>query len=400
MTPWAVTGKIDYKKLVEKFGSTLITSDMIARIEAITHRPIHPWIRRGIVFSHRDLDIILDVCEKRKGSITPFFIYTGRGPSSDSLHLGHMVPFMLTRYLQEAFDVPLVIQMSDDEKFYFKDELTLEKAMGYTQSNARDIISVGFDPAKTFIFSNTEYMCSSQMYKTVVKIDKKFTGNTNHGIFGLDLTNNVGELGWPSKQMAPAFSDCFSQFFTSYPPSSGQASQYPPSPSRSSVPCLVPMAIDQDPYFRGARDVAPYYGWFKPAVIHSIFLPSLEGAGSKMSSTSTDSPTIFMTDTPDDISRKVKRFAFSGAPSTLKELKEKGANLEIDTAYQYLRFFEMDDAKLESVGKAYSKGEMTSSDVKQLLIDKLVLLVEDFKVKRTAITDAKFAEFFAQTKKW
>lgn len=32
------------------------------------------------------------------------------------MHLGHLIPFMFTKYLQDAFDCPLVIQMTDDEK--------------------------------------------------------------------------------------------------------------------------------------------------------------------------------------------------------------------------------------------------------------------------------------------
>ena len=42
------------------------------------------------------------------------------------MHLGHLVPFMMTQYLQEVFDVHVVIQLTDDEKFFFKD-LTLEE---------------------------------------------------------------------------------------------------------------------------------------------------------------------------------------------------------------------------------------------------------------------------------
>jgi tryptophanyl-tRNA synthetase len=30
--------------------------------------------------------------------------------------MGHLVPIMFTQWLQEAFDVPLVIQLTDDEK--------------------------------------------------------------------------------------------------------------------------------------------------------------------------------------------------------------------------------------------------------------------------------------------
>ena len=44
------------------------------------------------------------------------------------------------RWLQDVFDVPLVIQMTDDEKFLWKD-LTLEEVKKMTEDNARDIIA-------------------------------------------------------------------------------------------------------------------------------------------------------------------------------------------------------------------------------------------------------------------
>jgi tryptophanyl-tRNA synthetase len=50
----------------------------------------------------------LDDFEKEK----PFYLYTGRGPSSESMHLGHLIPFLFTKYLQDAFGVPLVIQLT------------------------------------------------------------------------------------------------------------------------------------------------------------------------------------------------------------------------------------------------------------------------------------------------
>lgn len=77
----------------------------------------------------------------------------GRGPSSEALHIGHLVPFMFTKYLQDAFDVPLVIQLSDDEKFLFKDDLTLDEVKRLSYENGKDIIACGFNPDKTFIFS-------------------------------------------------------------------------------------------------------------------------------------------------------------------------------------------------------------------------------------------------------
>lgn len=61
------------------------------------------------------------------------------------------------RWLQDVFNVPLVIQMTDDEKYLWKD-LTLDQAYGYAVENAKDIIACGFDIKKTFIFSDLEYM--------------------------------------------------------------------------------------------------------------------------------------------------------------------------------------------------------------------------------------------------
>lgn len=66
---------------------------IIERFEKVTGKPVHHFIRRGIFFSHRDLHTILKLKEDGK----PFYLYTGRGPSSESLHLGHLVPFILTK---------------------------------------------------------------------------------------------------------------------------------------------------------------------------------------------------------------------------------------------------------------------------------------------------------------
>lgn len=62
---------------------------------------------------------------------------------------------MFTKYLQDAFNVPLVIQLTDDEKFLFKEDLTLDKTHRLAYENAKDIIACGFDPDKTFIFTST-----------------------------------------------------------------------------------------------------------------------------------------------------------------------------------------------------------------------------------------------------
>lgn len=103
VTPFDVSGgvdesgkllPVDYEKLTREFGATPLTPDLLERFEKVTgHRP-HRFMRRGIVFSHRELNKILDRHEKGQ----PFYLYTGRGPSSDSMHVGHTVPFEFTKY--------------------------------------------------------------------------------------------------------------------------------------------------------------------------------------------------------------------------------------------------------------------------------------------------------------
>lgn len=97
VTPWEVEGAgdtgIDYDKLIKRFGSSKIDDELIAKLEKVAGKPVHHLIRRGIFFSHRDLHTILAQWEQGK----KFFLYTGRGPSSESMHLGHLVPFIVTK---------------------------------------------------------------------------------------------------------------------------------------------------------------------------------------------------------------------------------------------------------------------------------------------------------------
>jgi tryptophanyl-tRNA synthetase len=49
--------------------------------------------------------------------------------------------------------------------------------------NIKDIIALGFDPEKTFIFIDTEYV--GTMYPNVVKMQRNINMTTLKAIFGL-----------------------------------------------------------------------------------------------------------------------------------------------------------------------------------------------------------------------
>jgi tryptophanyl-tRNA synthetase len=381
-----VKGKIDYDKLVDNFGSKIITDDLLQKLESATVGQgrvsfMHRFLRRGIFFSHRDLQPILDQVEAGK----PIYLYTGRGPSSSSMHLGHLVPFLFTQWLQQAFGCPLVIQMTDDEKFLFKGEYNektgdnLDYFASLTMENARDIIACGFDYNKTFLFSDLDYV--GKMYPNIVRIWKAVTTNAIQGIFGFDGTSNIGKVAFPAIQAAPSFASSFPTVLD--------------ADRESEMACLIPCAIDQDPYFRMTRDIAhklvgkSHKLGGKPALIHSKFFPPLQGAEGKMSS-SDDNSAVFLTDTPEQIEKKIKEHAFSGGQESKKLQEKHGADLEIDVSYQWLRFFLEDDKELEKIGNDYQSGSgeyWSTGKVKEKLISILQVLVAEHQARRAKVTD-------------
>ena len=352
VTPWEVKGKVDYDKLIKQFGTRPIDDDLLDRVKKHAGK-LHMLLRRGIFFSHRDFDWILDKYEKGE----KFFLYTGRGPSGHT-HVGHLIPWIFTKYLQDAFDAELYFQMTDDEKFLFRRDLDLDGAIGFTYENALDVIACGFDPKKTFIFSDVEY--AKTLYKTAIQVAKHTTFSTVKAVFGFKGESNIGIIFFPAMQAAPCF--------------------FPSVLKGKNTPCLIPAAIDQDPYWRPSRDVAPKLGFYKPAQIHCKFIPGL-GEGGKMSASQPET-CIFTTDSPEVATKKIMN-AFTGGRPTVKEQREKGGKPEVCSVYQYFYFlFEEDDKKLERTRSECESGEMICGDCKKELAKRVVGFLAEHQRKR------------------
>jgi len=324
-------------------------------------------------FSHRDLDIILS----EYASNRPFFLYTGRGPSSPSMHLGHLLPFLITKSLQETFDVPVVVQMTDDEKYLYRD-LSLKDIEHNLIENCKDIIACGFNPKKTFIFSNFAYM--GTLYPNVVKVQRLLTNNVVANTFGVKGSDNIGQTSFAAIQAAPSFHSSFPIVFKN-----------DTSPRR----CLVPCGIDQDLYFRLTRDAAARLDYLKPALIHTKFLPALQGIAAKMSSSDPDS-SIFLTDSYEEIKNKIKKFAFSGGRETTKEHRQYGANLDVDICYLYLQFFLEDDEEMERIRIDYGSGKMLTSEIKNRTTEVLANIIKRHQQARAQITNEVVLEFMKE----
>ena len=353
VTPWHVEGEIDYDKLIKQFGTEKITQEILKKIEVVTGE-LHFMLRRGVFFSHRDLARILSDYQKGK----KFFLYTGRGPSGHT-HIGHLVPWVFTKWLQEKFDTNLYFQLTDDEKFFAKQDLTLEQTSKFAYENALDFIALGFKPEKTKIIINTKNI--KTLYPIASQVAKKINFSNTKAVFGFTNETNVGMIFYTSLQSAPCFIE--------------------------DRPVLIPLGVDQDPHFRITRDVAPRIGKEKPALIHNIMIPALSGPGGKMSA-SEKSGTIYTTDTPEQIKKKINKYAFSGGQSTVEEHRKIGGNPDIDVSYQYLRiFFEPDDKKLKTIYDDYKSGKMLTGELKAILIEKVTEFLVAHQQKREKAKD-------------
>lgn len=307
------------------------------------------FLGRRIIDLHQDLPRLLLAIKQGH----PIYIYTGRGPSSPRLHLGHLIPFLFTKTIADSLNAPVVIQLSDDEKFAFsRTDTDLEQIQQWSRGNEEDIWRIGFERDRTVMFRNTEII--GKFYKYYLEINKMLSCKMVRQVMGITEDDPVSRLSYPAMQMIP----CLPESLHLDPASL----------------CVIPCAVDQYPFFRLARHILLKMGKKPPILLcASTYLPSLKPQyGGKMSSSEPRSA-VFLGDTDVEIDKKV-RGAVSGGAGTRTEQEEGGAkDLERDFAGRVLWAFETDTSKFERVMREYREGRLLSRDVKsmasQLIID-------------------------------
>lgn len=348
VTPWEVVGKVDYDKLIKEFGTKKITPELKKRVESLAKEK-NIFLDREIYFSHRDLDVALNDHESGKG----FYLYTGRGPSGP-MHIGHMMPLMFSKWLQDKFKCNLYIQITDDEKTLLKKERNLEEISKIADDNILDIISLGFDPDKTFIFKNTDYI--KNMYPLALKISKMITFSQVKSTFGFENSTNIGMTFFPTLEILPTMFE--------------------------KKRCLIPASIDQDPFWRLQRDIAEGLGYHKAAQIHGKFLPPLTGVEGKMSSSLSDTA-IYLSDNEKTVKQKIMKYAFSGGQESIEMHRKLGGNTEVDVSFRWLKeLFEPDDKKLKKIEDDYKSGKMLTGELKGILVEKVNAMLQKHSAER------------------
>lgn len=355
VTPYEVRGKVDYERLRVQFGTQPMTETLLAELRQATGGSLHPLLERGVYFSHRDLAWIL--AEHRAGR--PFYLYSGRGPSGP-LHLAHLMHFELCQWLQERLGVQMYIQITDDEKFWFRPGLSREEARHWGFENLVDLLAVGFDPERTRVFFDTRSI--GAMYSLAVDVAKRIPYSTVRAVFGFAPSANIGLVFYTALQTVPAF--------------------WPSWAEGRARPCLIPCGIDQDPHFRVTRDVAEPLGYPKPALLHSQMVPGL--LGERVMSTTGDvrDNAVFLDDPPAEVARKVRK-AFTGGRTTVEEQRRLGAVPEICSVWALWRTrFAPDPGEFAKITDDCRRGALMCGDCKAMLIPRIERFLQEHRERR------------------
>jgi tryptophanyl-tRNA synthetase len=306
------------------------------------------YMRRGMMFGHRDLGRIADCISKNK----PFVMMTGLMPSG-KFHLGHkMLADEMVYFQQHGAKVYLCV--ADIEAYNTRGVSLEEGRKTAVEEYLLNYIALGLKPKNCdFYFQSArsdDHKKSNAFYRLAGLAAKKVTFN--------ELTAVYGELT-PGKIMS-VMTQAADILHPQLPEFEGK------------IPTVVPVGADQDPHIRLARDIASRFTEFTfipPAATYNKFLPGLKGG--KMSSSDPLSY-IALSDDPKTAGQKIMKYAFSGGGNSVEEHRKRGGNIDVDVSYQMLNaMFEPDDRKMKKIREDYTSGKMLSGELKQILAGKM-----------------------------
>lgn len=424
--PWSSTQSTDYSRIIDQFGLSNFNNLTLPN-------PSHLH-RRGIVFAHRDFDLILNA-QKTGDS---FGVLTGLMPSG-RMHLGHSMVIEQVKWLQKlGGDVTIAVA-----------DLESQATRGINLTRGRKIAleeyianyaALGLDSDSTDVYFQSS---RSQVQRLGFQLGTRTNLSEFESIYGFKGDTNLAHIQAPMVQVGDILHPQTEEF-------------------GGLRPIVVPVGVDQDPHLRLTRGIASKSNWFnlkdntgpgiliglsvqednaellgqqpngridkgKVAEIFNMIVQSLTDLGfsdinsnpkqgtivvpsatkkdmtairmkllnlerklgglgllapsstyhhfavgltGQKMSSSKPKTTIFLDDDISTITKKIKR-AYSGGQSTIEEHRRLGGNPDVDVAYQYLMyFFETDDDYLSEINKDYRNGKILAGEMKQICVDK------------------------------
>ncbi|MDD5649487.1 MAG: tryptophan--tRNA ligase [Candidatus Nanoarchaeia archaeon] len=325
----------DNNKLIEEFGALLI--------EELKEVPDFYTFKTGVLYSHRDFDKFLK--ELKNGEKCA--IVSGLN-ASGSLHLGHKAVFDTNLFFQKKYGIPVFIPISDDESYVSGKVETQKEALENSMRLAKELLAYGFDPKKTYFIIDQIY---TNIYNLAIKLSKKVNLSEIKSTYAYKNEDNIGLHFYPAVQSAHII--------------------LPQEKEIKNV--LVPIGPDEDAHIRICRDIASRLGYKKPAILHSKFLPGIDGE--KMSKSKGNA--IFLNDDEKTVKKKIN-LAFSGGQATIEEHRKKGGNPDIDVSFIYLKNLFLDDKQIDKLYRDYKSGKLLSGELKQIFFEEVMKFLNKF----------------------
>lgn len=349
LDPWGPGRIEDYENLIREFG---IESFERFRNKLSEDR----YIRRGIIFGHREFDRIMNSIENKK----PFVMMTGLMPSG-KFHFGHkMVADQIVFYQKLGAEIFLC---SADLEAYLIRGISLETAKEITiDEYLTNYFALGLENKDLNFWFQSNHKVP--YYRLRDMLSKKITFNELSGIYG-ELT--TGKIFSAITQAADILHTQLREF-------------------GGPRPVVVPVGADQDPHIRLTRDLAARFqnefSFIQPSSTYHKFMEGLQGG--KMSSSDPNSY-IALTEKLEDARKKIMN-AKTGGMATIKEQKEKGGIPEECTVYDFFLYHLInDDKELEKIYEDCKTGKRVCGECKKICADMIVEFLEEHQRKRKKV---------------
>ncbi len=348
--PWGTVRVKDYNRLLETFGIKPF-STVLGKLKGAGIQP-HIYMKRGILFGHRDLDIIIDEFKKGKR----IAVLTGFMPSG-KFHFGHkLTAEQLIYYQNLGFKV--FVALADAEAFAVRKIERKQAIKTGIEEYVANLIALGLDPDKTDFYFQTSR--GTSYYRLIQLFSGKVTAAEMSAIYGdLSPAKIVSALTQAADILHVQLDDYGGYDYV-----------------------IVPVGADQDPHLRLTRDLADrvkgIVNLTRPASTYHKLIRGLDGA--KMSSSRPDY-TIFLTD-PIDMARKKLMAALTGGRATAEEQRKLGGIPEQCTVYDlYMYHLIKDDEELRRIYEECRSGRLLCGKCKKMAARLLEEFLIDHKEK-------------------
>lgn len=347
LDPWGATLIKDYERVIQKFGIEAFDKKILARFP-----DPNMLMRRGVVFGHRDLQLIADAYKAKK----PFACLTGIMPSAEQLHLGNLTVIRMVKYFQDI-GAETYLLAADLEALATRGISLEEARRRVVEFYLPAYIALGINPDKLHFY----FQSQNQSVKNLAyEFSPRVTANEFRAIYGEVAAPKIMSSLLQSADIL-----------------------YPQLPENGGPkPTVIPVGADQDPHIRLARDIVhrvKTHIFVPPTSVYTKFTPSLDGS-LKMSKSKPGSY-IAIPEDPDVAAKKIFS-ALTAGKKTAAAQRKYGADPNKSVVFELLKQHLMeDDKKLERLMQDYRNGKLLDGESKQIAAELMRKFMIDFTKK-------------------